>query len=341
MTIEHGGKLHEACLRYGGEPAMWIDLSTGINPTSWEVPTVPQTVWHRLPENNNALETQASRYYGIDVSQLLAVPGSQFAIERVPHIVQAGPVAIPQPGYAEHGPAWSRAGHPLVHYRSLEELQTLVHAGKILHAVVINPNNPSCEHYPRERLLEIARLLTDQGGLLLVDEAFIDTQPQASLCGHDTAHAIVVLRSIGKFFGLAGLRLGFVMSSSPILSQLAELMPPWAVSHPARWIGEHALADHDWQQSQRSALPLASAAWCAFLAERFPQCELARTDFFVSLYGDEDFCVRLYEGLAKRQVLARQLKTVEGRGMLRLGLPATSRLNDVKRVLSQLPQELA
>ncbi|MEM6583480.1 MAG: threonine-phosphate decarboxylase CobD [Pseudomonadota bacterium] len=340
MTIEHGGKLYAACLRYGGKPEAWMDLSTGINPTSWAVPPVPQSVWHRLPENDGALEEAAANYYGVAARQLIAVPGSQFAIEQVPNIVQAASVAIPYPGYAEHGPAWSRAGHQLKYYRSLEELQVLIDAGEVKHAVVINPNNPSCEHCPRDQLLALASQLTEAGGLLLVDEAFIDTRPQESLCGDDTEHAIVVLRSLGKFFGLAGLRLGFVMSSSPILSKLTELMPPWAVSHPARWIGDRALADREWQQNQRSALPKAAAAWCTFLTERFPQCEVASTDFFVSLIGAKNVCARLFDGLAKRQILARQLQPIDGRAGLRLGLPTPAQLEDAKRALSSVSQDM-
>ncbi|MEM1155713.1 MAG: threonine-phosphate decarboxylase CobD [Pseudomonadota bacterium] len=341
MTIEHGGNLHAACLRYGGKPDASMDLSTGINPASWAVPAVPQSVWHRLPENDGVLEEAAAHYYGVAATQLMAVPGSQFAIEQVPNIVRAASVAIPHPGYAEHGPAWSRAGHQLAHYRSLEELQVLIDSGEAQHAVVINPNNPSCEHTPRERLLALASQLTAGGGLLLVDEAFIDTRPQESLCGHDTDQAIVVLRSLGKFFGLAGLRLGFVMSSSPILSKLMALMPPWAVSHPARWIGERALADLEWQQSQRVALPPAAVAWCTFLAEQFPQCEVASTDFFVSLRGAENLCARVFEGLAKRQILVRQLQPIDGRAGLRFGLPTPAQLEDVKHALYRVSQDMA
>src|SRR5690606_8567903 len=165
--------------------------------------------------------------------------------------------------------------------------------GTVTHAVVINPNNPTTELIHRPVLEHLAGLLTRHGGLLVVDEAFMDPHPQQSLIPQRPA-AVVVLRSVGKFFGLAGVRLGFVVADPALIRQLGSAMNPWSVSHPARWIGSRALADRHWQQLQRQRLDLHARQWLAAVQALWPSLPWQRAAHFISAEMDLEGAQRLY-----------------------------------------------
>lgn len=325
----HGGRLIAASRLYGIPVEQWLDLSTGVSPVSWPVPSLPEAVWRDLPQDDDRLVEQASLYYGCSSEQLLPVPGSQFAIEVLPQILaqydQPQKVALPYWGYHEHYYHWLRAGHEPVIYHSSDELEQLVVEGKVAHAVVINPNNPSAEQLDKRSLLTLARLLSQRGGVLLADEAFMDATPERSLCGlgvEDWPQGLVVLRSVGKFFGLAGIRLGFVMAAEWIQALLCERLAPWAVSHPARWVGQQALADKAWQQSQRAFLADASTTHLQLLRQQLPQFKWVANGLFASGFGGREACASIYTALARQGVLVRELSPMSlGSGLYESGLP--------------------
>ncbi|MFV0277303.1 MAG: threonine-phosphate decarboxylase, partial [Parahaliea sp.] len=260
MKLAHGGNLAAAMARYGGTREHWIDLSTGIAPEGWPVPSLPAGVWQRLPEEGDQLRDIAARYYRCQPQRLLPLPGSQHAISLLPRLWPRGEVALPYWGYREHQRAWAAAGHGCHYYRDLDELAGLLADPMLRYAVLINPNNPTAELSEPARLLPMLDVLATRGGYLLVDEAFVDLYPDYSLGAH--AHpALVVLRSVGKFFGLAGLRLGFAIAEPGVLAALDGATEPWALSHPARWVGAQALADESWQVRQRDTLSASAAHW--------------------------------------------------------------------------------
>lgn len=320
MALNHGGALLQAAAEFGIEPQHWLDISTGISPWSWPVPAVPTSVWQRLPEEQDALLAAATEYYGCAHEQLLAVSGSQYAIAQLPGLWQAATVALPQWGYREHHLAWRSAGHHGVSYRNGSHLQQLIEAATVRHAVVINPNNPSAELLSPALLLELAARLARREGYLVVDEAFIDTRPAQSLA-QCRAPNLVVLRSVGKFFGLAGIRLGFVIAEPELLAQLKRTMNPWAVNHPARWLASQALRDYDWQDLQRLRLRSSARQWQRQLAALLPDLELNTADLFVSAETDCHRARALYHAAAATGVLIRLLDPVSDRAMLRFGLP--------------------
>jgi cobalamin biosynthetic protein CobC len=239
-VLEHGGRLGEAARRYDIPRADWLDLSTGIAPWPYPLPRTPTEVWQRLPEEEDGLAAAAQTYYGC--TRLLMLPGSQAAIQWLPRLFPPGRVAMPDLLYNEHPAAWQACGHALVGWNEPAD-----------YAVLCNPNNPTGETHSRAALLERARGVK----LLVVDEAFIDAEPLASLadCGLDN---VVVLRSLGKFFGLAGARVGCASGAPALLDRLRAALGPWAVSHPARWAARLALADCVWQAAQRERLCAAS-----------------------------------------------------------------------------------
>ncbi|HEY8023497.1 MAG TPA: threonine-phosphate decarboxylase CobD [Burkholderiaceae bacterium] len=242
--LEHGGNLATAMAQYGHAREHWLDLSTGVNPQSFPVPQLPSALWHRLPEPNAALHTAASRYYG--TAHLMPVAGSQAAIQALPRLRMQGAVTIGAPAYAEHAHRWCTAGHA-VRELAYDQLDSAIASSDVL--VVCNPNNPTGAMVAPERLLAWANSLAARGGWLVVDEAFIDVEPTGSVAQHaGTRPGLIVLRSLGKFFGLAGVRLGFVIAEQSLQQRLADEIGPWGVSAAAQLIGTAALADTQWQQ---------------------------------------------------------------------------------------------
>ncbi|GAB1394603.1 threonine-phosphate decarboxylase CobD [Rhodocyclaceae bacterium] len=296
--LEHGGRLREAAQRWGIPCAAWLDLSTGIAPWPYPVPAVPAAVWQRLPEADDGLEAAARAYYG--TGQLLALPGSQAGIQCLPRLLKPGRVAIPMPIYAEHPAAWRAAGHTQVGWDEPAD-----------YALLCNPNNPTGQCFTPAELLERARALR----LLVVDEAFIDAAPEASLASC-TAANIVVLRSPGKFFGLAGARTGFAIAAPALLAPLAEALGPWAVSHPARWAARHALADSAWQALQRTRLAVAAKRLADLLG-----CLGTPTGTALFQYVATPRALELHGQLAQRAILVRHFDTPAA---LRFGLPESA-----------------
>ena len=310
--LEHGGRLREAARRWGIPLADWLDLSTGIAPAPYPVPPVPGEVWQRLPEEDDGLEAAAGAYYG--TSRLLALPGSQSGIQWLPRLLPAGRVALASPLYAEHPAAWRAAGHETVDWQEDAD-----------YAVVCNPNNPTGERRARAALLDRARSLR----LLVIDEAFIDAEPMESLAG-SAGENIIVLRSLGKFFWLAGARVGFAIAAPPLLERLREAIGPWAVPHPARWAARHALADRPWQAAQRERLREASAR----LERLLRDAGLGdTTGSALFRYAVTPQAVELHEALARQGVLVRRF---DDPAALRFGLPATE--NDWFRLAEALKE---
>lgn len=313
----HGGRLQAASRRYGIPVADWLDLSTGIAPWSWPVPAMPERVWARLPEAEDDLLPAAADYYGVSVDGLTAVPGSQFAIRALPAHLPAGTVAVPRTGYTEHALAWRAAGHALRFYDDIDDLR--VQASNADHAVVIQPNNPTGERLDATALAALRDTLGD--GWLLVDEAFMDTQARDSLAPALPDNTLV-LRSLGKFFGLAGLRLGFVIGRGAPIEALRAWVAPWGVSHPARWIGARALADRAWQAAQRTRIQAGEKMLCARLRQTFPDARLASAGLFASLFFDDARrAPAAHAALAARGVLTR---LGDDDRWLRFGLPGAA-----------------
>ena len=310
--LEHGGRLRQAAAHYNIPLADWLDLSTGINPESWPVPPLPASVWQRLPESDDGLEAAAAAYYGN--SNLLPVAGSQAAIQVLPSVLPRAVVACISPIYAEHPQAWQRAGHRLRFLQNAMLPRALSVATP--YVLLCNPNNPTAEHHPHDVAVDAAKQLKKRGGWLIIDEAFMDPTPAASLAslaGTDEAPNLIVLRSLGKFFGLAGARVGFVLAAPDILSKMAEIIGPWTIAGPAREVARLALADQAWQAAMRPKLQAAGQRLHALLQTLG---EVKSTALFATLTLAETGA--LHEFLAQRGILVRRF---DQQPLLRFGLP--------------------
>nr|WP_295383376.1 threonine-phosphate decarboxylase CobD [Pseudoxanthomonas sp.] len=309
--LEHGGRLLRAARQYGIPADQWLDLSTGVSPFPWPVPALPASAWHRLPEDDDGLIDIARAYYRAPA--LLPVAGSQAAIQALPQLRAASRVGVIAPGYAEHAHAWRQAGHA-VETLPAEALRAAVERFDVI--VLIHPNNPGGERFTMEHLLALHADLSRRGGWLIVDEAFIDVEPEASLCAESGREGLVVLRSVGKFFGMAGARAGFVCAAPPLLDRLRERLGPWTLSGPSRHALRLALADADWQSMARARLRTAGERLAGTLhgAGLAPAggCALFQWCRFPAARG-------LHEALARRAILTRLF---EAPSSLRFGLPA-------------------
>jgi len=306
--LEHGGKLQDAARRYGQHD--WLDLSTGINPALYPVPPLAANAWHRLPEEDPALAEAAQRYYR--ASRMLPVAGTQAAIQTLPRLRESSRVTIAAPSYAEHAHHWKQHGHTAseVPYAALDA--AVAHSDVL---VICNPNNPTGARVPRADLLRWADALRARGGWLVVDEAFADTDNANSIAKEADQPGIIVLRSVGKFFGLAGLRLGFVAAAPEILNGLAELLGPWSVSGPAQQIGRAALQDECWQHETREMLAWAGGRLNMLLAQH----GIRSSGTALFQWWPEPQAEAFHEHMARRGIWVRLFRNA-ARG-IRLGLP--------------------
>lgn len=312
--LEHGGRLLRAAREYGRPVEEWLDLSTGISPYAWPVPPIPAEAWHRLPEHDDGLIEVARAYYG--TPSLLAVAGSQAAIQTLPALRERSRVGVLSPGYAEHAHAWRQAGHR-VEQASATALFSRASNFDVI--VLMHPNNPGGERFGQDELLGLHASLARRGGWLVVDEAFVDATPDASLCALPVRPGLVLLRSVGKFFGLAGARAGFVCATTDLLMALRDRLGPWTLSGPTRHVLKLALADSVWQAQARERLHVASARLSALLCAH-GLTPAAGTALFQ--WCCDERAPLLERALAQRGVLVRRFETPAS---LRFGLPGDDR----------------
>jgi len=309
--LEHGGNLREAAARYGRPVAEWLDLSTGLNPKPYPAPALQAQIWHRLPEVDPALTAAAEVYYG--APHMLAVAGTQAAIQALPRVRARSRVVVSAPSYAEHAHCWRQGGHA-VRELPYASLGNSVDEADVM--VVCNPNNPTGASVAPELLLAWAERLASRGGWLVVDEAFGDVVPSLSVARCAGCPGVIVLRSIGKFFGLAGVRLGFVAAEQSTLSRIADWLGPWSVSAAAQLIGHAALTDHAWQEAARRQLQEDGARLQCLLAD----AGIHASGTALYRWWSEQRAEAFHAHMAAHGIWVR-LFADKGRG-IRVGLPA-------------------
>jgi cobalamin biosynthetic protein CobC len=255
-TVMHGGDLGAIRRRFPQAPEPWLDLSTGINPIAYPIAAAAET-WSRLPgrADDEALCAVAAQRFGLrDPAMIVAAPGTQALIQLLPRLVAKSRVGIVGPTYEEHEVSWRRHGHEVTVVERFGE------ASDRDVAVVVNPDNPT------GRLLTTAQLRLCKA-TLVVDEAFVDFLPASASLAGDLPHNAIVLRSFGKTYGLAGLRLGFAIAQPDVAARLREELGPWAVSGPALAIGKAALGDAAWFRTTAARLNRDGVRLDAMLAQ--------------------------------------------------------------------------
>jgi len=326
--MQHGGDLFDAINEFGGEAEAWLDLSTGINPTPWPIPAaLLEQSLYRLPSRaaEQALLDAARTAYRIPPrAALVAAPGTQALIQWLPHLASPGAVAIDRLTYNEHERAWSHAEHRVLSVDGVDALPD-----DATHAVIVNPNNPDGRLLPRETIAAVAATLKARGGWLIVDEAFIDVRPSATVVDLCAELPIVLLRSFGKFYGLPGLRLGFAIGAPQIAAKLRTALGPWSVAGPALAIGEAALRDEAWADAMRRQLQDRSDRLDRLLAAAGYMIVGGTTLFRLIRHPE---AAALHARLAHHHIWSRKFPAFYE--LLRLGLPRTD--DDFMRLAAAL-----
>jgi len=304
---EHGGNLDLACARFGGRLEDWIDLSTGINRQPYPVGVLPLRAWTALPSRAEieALHEAARQTYATK-APLLALAGAQAAIQMLPHLSREGRARILAPTYNEYAPVLLSAGWEVEEVDSIDAL-----AGADL-AVVVNPNNPDGTKHAPDTLLKLASRVKR----LVVDESFADAVPELSLAAAAGRPGLLILRSFGKFYGLAGLRLGFAIGCESDIEALASMAGPWPVSGAAIEIGRRALRDREWADATKARLVREGVRLDAIAREA--GWTLVGGAPLFRLYETGE-AVAAQERLARDNIWSRIFK--DRPGWLRLGLP--------------------
>ncbi|WP_299470640.1 threonine-phosphate decarboxylase CobD [uncultured Roseibium sp.] len=331
--MKHGGDLSLAIERFGGAAGDWLDLSTGINPHPYPIgQDLSAAAWTALPGRvaEEQLLSAARRAYAVpDHLGLVAAPGTQVLLSLLPMLLPDGACAIAAPTYQSHKAVWLREERELI---ELSSVYALPADAKIV--VLVNPNNPDGQLIDVKSLLEIARILTERGGYLVLDEAFADVIPGASILPHLGGENVVVLRSFGKFFGLAGVRLGFLAGPHAIVEKLSARLESWSVSGPALEIGATALRDRDWQDATVRRLADEMADLTIALSEQ--QLSVFGGTPLYALAGLRD-AKGLHEALARRHIWTRIFDYAPT--WIRLGLPGSQ--ENLQRLVDALSEARA
>ncbi|WP_297768619.1 threonine-phosphate decarboxylase CobD [uncultured Roseovarius sp.] len=303
MIRDHGGGIDAARAQHGGTRGDWLDLSTGINPVPYPVGPISADAWTALPDRavQTALEVAARSFWRIpEGAAVLAAPGASALIARLPALCASGAVHIPGPTYNEHAASFRSHGWRVIETRTRPD-------EAVQARVIVHPDNPTGRLYDADDL---------GAPLTVIDESFCDVMPERSLVRHADRPGVIVLKSFGKFWGLAGLRLGFAIGPHDLIDRLATMLGPWPVSGPALEIGARALSDESWARDTCTRLNEDAAHLDALMwrvgAETAGGCALFR------LYRVEN-AARLQAQLADRQILTRIFPYATD--LIRLGLP--------------------
>jgi len=317
--MKHGGDLSEAIARYGGTLQDWLDLSTGINPNAWPADALlSQASLHRLPAQGDLekLLTAARDFFKApDNVAIVAAPGAQSLIQWLPYLAPDGSVAILAPTYSEYENVWAGAERAAEPIRDPADLRA-----EHRHFICVNPNNPDGKLLSLDTLQGLAKIIKARDGWLIIDESFIETMPEKSSIGFCAEFPVLVLRSFGKFFGLPGLRLGFLIAQEKIAARFRQVLGPWPVTSDALIIGTAAYTDHIWAVQARTSL--------AAMAEKLDSL-LTETGF--TLIGGTNLfrlattpdAKALHEHLAKRHIWCRCFEDNETH--LRFGVPGNEK----------------
>lgn len=300
-TRDHGGGLDDAILKYGGRRINWLDLSTGINPIPYPIPKVPNHFWHSLPDSQaqSALLSAARKFWKVpNGANIIASSGVSQLIAMLPSLLPVNCVEIIGPTYNEHAAAFQSSGW------------TVGQTGSV--RVIVHPNNPDGNQHV------ISKQDAKNTDLMIIDESFCDVTPDETLINLTDQNNVIVLKGLGKFWGLAGLRLGFAVAAPELIKKITDRVGPWAISGPAQFIGQAALTDNSWIIKTRSRLREDSLRLDNLMIE-YGNKPLGGTDLF-RLYEVKN-ATKIQNTLAKKFIWTRIFPY--SRNWLRLGIPGT------------------
>ena len=311
---ERGGRLDVAREVFPDAAQPWIDLSTAISPWSYSFPALADSEMRRYPDAA-ALQrlTKAAKkaYRAPTVADAVPVPGVNLGLSVLPWLFREPKrVAVLAPEHSGHAVAWEAAGH------SVSQIASLDQVGKAGILIAVNPSHVNGRIVPHADLAASLSPLKRRDGLLIVDETFADADPGHSLLPEVARlDYTLVLRSLGEFYGAAGIGLGFAITSHPIAERLRAALGAWPVSAQALAFGEAALADTVWAESQSARLREAANALDTALEAAGLRILGGQVLFRLAACTSAS---ELFSHLASQGILTRPF---QDRNALRFGLP--------------------
>jgi cobalamin biosynthetic protein CobC len=327
-AYRHGGRLREAAAAFPRAPTPWLDLSTGINPEPWRGARAEWSDLARLPDPAEIgnLENIAADAFGVEDSRsVCATAGAEAGLRLLPAVIGAADIAIVSPTYSGHEAAWRLAGRSVT---ALSQQAAFEAAASVL--VIVNPNNPDGRRIERSALLDLVTSRSRDGLWTIVDESFVEASPELSVSGA-TIERLVVLRSFGKFYGLPGVRLGFVIAEPVAIKRLRALLGDWPVSADAVVIGRAAYLDESWCVQTRERLERDAHALDRSLATH-GLTTVGGTSLFRLI--STPLAGSLFTGLCERGILTRPFQGAEDH--LRIGVPREADLARLAAALERL-----
>ncbi|MFG2883080.1 Rv2231c family pyridoxal phosphate-dependent protein CobC [Streptomyces sp. NPDC048297] len=219
--------------------AALVDLAVNVRtdtPPAWlrDVITASLSSLAAYPDGRAARAAVAARH-GLPVDRVLLTAGAAEAFVLLARALKVRRPVVVHPQFTEPEAALRNAGHSVDRVLLREADGFRLDPAAVPEdadlVVIGNPTNPTSVLHPADTIVRLAR----PGRTLVVDEAFMDAVPgeREALAGRTDVPGLVVLRSLTKTWGLAGLRIGYVLAPAEIVAALERAQPLWPVSTPA------------------------------------------------------------------------------------------------------------
>lgn len=215
-----------------------------------------------------ALKEAIAGFHGIGIDEAVPANGSNEIISIIPRLLQGGPALIVEPAFSEYRKALGLTGIKVKSHLLREEDCFRLNTARLNKAIegcsavyIANPSNPAGVLTSKEDLLEIMSHAKARGVLVVIDEAFADFTGVSVIPEAVKAGNVIVLKSMTKFYAMAGLRLGYAVGGKKLMARLSALIPAWSVNTLASSAGVAALKDRtfrkrtlEWFEAEREFL---------------------------------------------------------------------------------------
>lgn len=355
MKDVHGGDIWGASKRAGLSPEKILDFSSSLNPFGLPkkaASAIKDGLRYASPYPDPAsfsLRQALSVFHSIDPGQIVPGNGSTELIYALPRVLRLKRALIAEPAFSEYRRSLELAGcrtESLVLREEdgfgfdLDRFSRKIKKGYGA-VFVANPANPTGALLEKDTIIEAARLCKKAGAWLVVDEAFIDFREEGSVKSFAGKEKnLIVLRSMTKFYSMAGLRLGFLITGKGAAERFRKSMLPWSVNTLAACAAMGALKDSayirktlGWLGPERVFL---SNALSGLGLKVFPSSAnflMAKTSL------NQPLAIEIRERLFGRGILIRDLSAFKGLGQRYLRVAVRTRQEN-RALISALRQEL-
>ena len=258
MQNVHGGTIYEIARKMGLTPEQLIDFSANINPLGFS-PRVRKVlqknegaILHYPDRSAHDLICQLSIYHDIPEHSIITGNGSTELIFLIPRVLRPKRVLLVVPTFSEYETSIRKVNGQVFYFYTSEKDQFCINAERLLRGLskgfdtlyICNPGNPTGVLTLSDVLKDVVKYARDKSTRVIIDETFIDFNENQSVKYLTNKHEnLYVLRSMTKFFGLPGLRAGYVISSKENIIKLREQQEPWTMNALAQHASIESLKD--------------------------------------------------------------------------------------------------